>query len=410
MEKFITLYPFVYVNRCCDDAILYNTISGDSIVFKNNPCVADIVSKLGQQDYACIIQENDINNLTKFDFLRLIVEKNMGYYIDKELYSVLPLSTQSADIDGPMMLASFKKEEYIIENIREITFYVNNDFCNSKYANPATIAAAHKQFLFPIIEQQKNELPLPKIKKAINDLENNSVNINILGGNVLGYSQVEHLIKYLNKGLHNVFYYFHYTDIKIDTFHPILMDINENDTIVVLIDFPFIETHFDRWEAIINKKNVQIEFIVESDLHIQEAEIIISKYNLKNFYFKPFYNGQNLCFFKENVFMSEKDILEVKSSLFELIAKKISNPSFFGKLTVDNMGNIYTDFNNPHIGNIDKIELKKLVYELIKDENSTWLKNRRAIEPCCNCIYNILCPPFSSYENTIKRYNLCEIK
>ena len=410
MEIFFTIFPFVYISKCDNDTLFYNTVSGDSMIFKDNLFITEIVHRLEQQDYACVVNEDEINRLNQVDFFKLLVEKNIGYYIDKKHFPVLPLTTQSADINDPELVTNFKKNEYIIENLRELTFYINSGACNPACTNQLTIQKAHKQFLYPIYESQKNELPLSKIEKVIGELGTINVNINILGGNIFKYAHIESLIDILNGSTHNIFYYFHYTDWIEESSQQILSLINENETITILIDFPFHETWFKMWELIIKQKNVKIEFIVESDLQVTEAEKIISKYTLENYNFKPFYNDKNFDFFSENVFVSEGDILSVKASLFELITKKISNPAFFGKLTFDVHGNIYSSVNLPPVSTINNLNLKRLIHDLITDENSIWLKNKYTTEPCNHCIYNLLCPPISNYDYLLNRHNLCSVK
>ena len=407
MELFLTVFPFVYVNKNKNDTIFYNTISGDSIRFQNNSFISEIASRLEQQDYACIVGEDEITQLNQVNFFTLLVEKNLGYYINKEHFSILPVSTQSVDINDSKIVSSFKNNEDIIENLREVTFYINSSICSLTCANQATFHKAYKQFLFPKCELQKNDLALSKIEKVIYEIGIHNVNINVLGGNTFDYPQYESLINLLNKSTHNIFYYFHYTDLEKENSQQLFSLLNKNDTKTVLVDFPFHEEYFIKWKKFIEEKNIQFEFIVESDSHINKAENIISKFGIQNYHFKPFYNENNFDFFKENVFISEEDILSVKESLFELITKKISNPSFFGKLTFDVHGNVYSNVNLPIISSIDNLNLKHLIYELITDDNSIWLSSRIKVEPCNKCIYNLLCPPISNYETTFGQNNLC---
>jgi pseudo-rSAM protein len=210
--------------------------------------------------------------------------------------------------------------------------------------------------------------------------------------------------------MHNIFYFFHYTDLKTEVQKRYLSLINENETKTIFIDFPVMEIWLKKWEKIFEQENVQFEFIIESDSHISEAETIISTFDIQNYHFRPFYNGNNFQFFQENVFVSEDDILTVKESIFGLLTKKISNPAFFGKLTVDACGNIFTNTNLPSVGNIDDLELKQIIYEQITDDNSVWLKNKYGVEPCKNCIYNLLCPPISNYDYIFNQHDLCTVK
>lgn len=123
--------------------------------------------------------------------------------------------------------------------------------------------------------------------------------------------------------------------------------------------------------------------------------------------FRPYYNGKNIDFFEENVFVNEEDIRGIKEDLFTLVTKKISNPSFFGKLKINTDGRIFTNFNSSAIGNIKESNIKKIIFDLLEDENSSWRVNKIVVDPCRNCIYNILCPPISNYESVLGRNNLC---
>ena len=266
-----------------------------------------------------------------------------------------------------------------------------------------------KQFLFPIYESPTSELLLSKIENVIRKIEINKLNINILGGNIFRYSQIESLIKFLNKTTFNIFYYFHYKDWIEEHSPQILPLISENDIKIILIDFPFEEAQFKLWEKIVEQKNVRIEFIVENDEQMEEAEMIINRFKLNKCIFRPYYNGVNYDFFKENVFVNEEDILSVKESLFELVAKKISSPAFFGKITIDAHENIYSNINLPPVSSIECIDLERLIYDLISDEDSIWLKSKFKEKPCNKCIYNLLCPPISNYEIVLGQNNLCHM-
>jgi len=410
MEFFLTVFPFVYISKYENDTIFYNTISGENIKFKNNIHIAELAERLEYQNYACIVNKDEFEKLNQVEFFKLLIENNLGYYIDKKHFQILPAAMRCAEINNQDFIALFRNNEYIMENLREVTFYINSDIGNLNTANQLRKEKSCKQFLFPIHDSQPSELSLSKIEKIVKDIEINRLNINILGGNILKHSQIELLIRFLNETTYNISYYFHYQDWIKDHSQQIISSINEYDTKKILIDFPFNETQFEQWGNLLTQKNIRIEFFVETDEEIKEAEIVINKFKLNNYIFKPYYNGDNYEFFKENVFISEEDILSVKESLFELITKKISNPSFFGKITFDVYGNVYSNVNLPSISNIDNLNLNHLIYELITDDNSIWLRSRKKVEPCSKCIYNLLCPPISNYELVLGQNNLCTVK
>jgi len=409
MKRLFTIWPFVYTNRCEDDVLYYNTISGDSAYFKNNSAIANITEMLEQQDFFCTIDDNLVEELDKYNFFTILMKKNMGYY-RKESFPVKPVSWQNIDIYNTDIILNFKNDEYLLENLRDITFYINNYADVPVYANLQTIHKAHKQFLFPVIESSKSELSFDAIQSVLQKIAPNIVNINILGGNIFNHSQIKSLIDLFNQSLHNIYYHFHYTDLTSKMQQQFFSLIDEDAIKIILIDFPFTENDFQKWKKIINKKNILIKFIVESDIQIIEAENIISKFKLEDYHFQPFYNGKNLDFFRSNVFVSEEDILTVKESLFSLMTKKISNPSFFGKLIVNACGEIYTTINQPMVGHLIDLSLEKIIYKLITDEYSVWRKNKCLVTPCNKCIYNLLCPPISNYEYALEQCNLCHVK
>jgi len=411
MELFLTVYPFVYISKYNNDTLFYNTISGESAIFKDNIFIAELARNLEEQEYACVINKVEIDELNKVDFLKILVEKNLGYYIDKQRLKISPVTTRCVEINNQNFVAQFRNNEYIMENLREITFHINNEMGNQiTSTRQLKNLKSPKQFLFPIYESPTSELLLSKIEKVIEKIEINKLNINIIGGNIFRYSQIESLINFLNKTTFNIFYYFHYKDWIEEHSQRILPLINEHDIKIILIDFPFKEAQFKLWEAVVEQKNVRIEFIVENNDQMEEAEMIINRFKLNNCIFRPYYNGDNYDFFKENVFVNEEDILSVKESLFELVAKKISNPTFFGKFTIDAHENVYSNMNLPPVCNIDSLNLEYLIYDLISKEDSIWLNSKFKEKPCNKCIYKLLCPPVSNYDLVMNKHNLCTVK
>jgi len=407
MKKYITIFPFIYINIKDNNTLFYNTLSGNSIVFRDNECVAQLAKALEENNFACLIEEEQVNILNQSDFFNILLEKNIGYHIDSEKLPVLPFTTQCIDINDKRLVTDFKNHEHLLENVREVTFYLNNF---TSVNSPSMLYKAHHQFLFPIYEKETKELNLTNIISVLEEIKGSPININIIGGNILEYSNYYDLINELNDSKHNIFYYFHYFDLINTERIDMLSVINDKAIKVILVDFPFVRNEFSKWSKIIKQDNSRVEFIVENEEQINETEQIISEFDIKNYMFHPYYNGMNIDFFKENVFVNEDDILEVKESLFELVIKKISNPSFFGKLIFNADGKIFTSFNVPAIGNINDFKFKNLIFGLLEDENSLWRVNKTMVEPCKNCIYNILCPPISNYDYFMNKYNLCTVK
>ena len=120
----------------------------------------------------------------------------------------------------------------------------------------------------------------------------------------------------------------------------------------------------------------------------------------------PFYNGDNYDFFKENIFVSKE---EIKSVSFKDIKRNtILNHFFFGALVCMSNGDVYSNLNNTKIGNIKEHSVASMVFKELEEKRS-WLKVRKNVEPCNNCLYSSICPPLSNYEEAIGQNNLCTI-
>ena len=84
------------------------------------------------------------------------------------------------------------------------------------------------------------------------------------------------------------------------------------------------------------------------------------------------------------------------------------NPLNFGKLFILNNGDIYANLNSTKIGIHGKDSISKVLYRELNKKNS-WLQTRKNVEPCTNCVFDVLCPPISNYEYVLRKNNLCHI-
>jgi pseudo-rSAM protein len=66
-------------------------------------------------------------------------------------------------------------------------------------------------------------------------------------------------------------------------------------------------------------------------------------------------------------------------------------------------------YANPYFQALGTIEddIRELIYKELT-EGKSWLRIRD-VEPCCNCVYQWLCPSPSDYELAIGKPNLCHI-
>lgn len=159
----------------------------------------------------------------------------------------------------------------------------------------------------------------------------------------------------------------------------------------------------------INKQgiNAQWTFQIRNEEEYQKAEIWIERYSLVNTEIKPVYTCENLQFFENNIYLTEEDLKTPILSKREVFAHQALNTNDFGKLTITPDGKVYANPYFPTLGFIED-DLRELIYKELTVGQS-W-RRIRDMKPCCDCVYQWLCPSPSDYELAIGKPNLCHIE
>lgn len=157
-------------------------------------------------------------------------------------------------------------------------------------------------------------------------------------------------------------------------------------------------------------KNSKINCLirVHSESELKFFSEWIDNNQIENYKIEPVYNGENLVFFKEHVFMNKEDILSKPISMQSIMRNQVLNVNDFGKLHIDSGGNVFSNKLFPSIGNIYINTLRQLVHKEMV-EGKAWLRIRTNI-PCCDCVFQWLCPSLGDNEILIGKDNLCSIK
>lgn len=135
---------------------------------------------------------------------------------------------------------------------------------------------------------------------------------------------------------------------------------------------------------------------------------IIRDNSLKNYEIKPLFNGKNLKFIRNNVAINEKDIFEHTYSVKDLYRNATINTSSFGKITILPDGEIKTNINEKHFGNICNCYITNIVNKELYSGNS-WLHTRDDIKKYKECLFKYFCPSISNLEIRIGTQNICNI-
>ena len=70
-------------------------------------------------------------------------------------------------------------------------------------------------------------------------------------------------------------------------------------------------------------------------------------------------------------------------------------------------GKVYANVYHEPLGTIDD-DIRELIYKEM-DKGTSW-RRIRDMKPCCDCVYQWLCPSPSNYELAIGKPNLCHVK
>ena len=153
------------------------------------------------------------------------------------------------------------------------------------------------------------------------------------------------------------------------------------------------------------KLNYNFQVFTKEDLEF--AEKWVNRLQISDYKITPCYNGNNLDFFADYVYIGKNDIMESCQTKQNIFAHQALNTNDFGKLTVNSEGKVYANIHHKPLGSIDD-DIRYLVYKEML-EGTSW-RRVRSLEPCSDCVYQWLCPSPSNYEIEIGKPNLCNIK
>ena len=149
-------------------------------------------------------------------------------------------------------------------------------------------------------------------------------------------------------------------------------------------------------------------FNISSVIDYQKAEELVKEYHIEKYQLKPIYTGDNILFFKDNIFLTKEDILSSHITMKDFFTKRLINKNDFGKLHIMQNGDVYANINHPTIGNIFTNSIDEIIQKELK-EGKSWLRIRNQ-DPCDKCLYQDLCPSPSDYEIEIGYPNLCHVQ
>jgi pseudo-rSAM protein len=341
-----------------------------------------------------------------FEFVKKIIENNMGNILDYSSEKKQAIQfTQGIKIQKGIEFLTNKKDrtigEEILNYLSEVNIYLNGsckldcDSCSYGYKQTFTCKRTNP----------KSELKVEDVKNLIDLFSGIPINtLHISGGDIFRYNGLEDILLYLqNKKFQTVLYV--NSVLFFRNWHYL---INKNIFINIIIN-NIDNIEISELQNILEKNfiNYIITFFINSEDQLKKLDLITMKLDASRIDLKAIYNHKNFDFFEENVFIDKKMLFKDKYSLNEINRKQSINYNFFGKLTINNDGMIYSNINGIPLGNIRLTTLQEAIYKEL-DKNQFWRLLRKNVLPCSGCYNNSICPDISNYEIILGKYNLCQ--
>lgn len=398
------LEPYIHLSISKDKALIYNSLNQRCLEYNNNaPEVLTILKKLGNKRntyciefcYSLIKNKKEVDkfiiNLKRYFFGDIVLYKDT-----KPIFTVPEISIKNS-------LKSLSRDDVLSIGyeaklyLREITIYTGSIFSNSDFmmaVNPNTIQINESQASTPNIYNLFNKLITEISEYPFLDLINIICDINFNNNTTQSFLNT---LKENNKRI--------VIHLNIDEFIRNYNKFQNNLEYLIYIQHDY--TDLNRIFSIHSEhKNCQFIYLVKSEEDFVHFKILNEK--LANFVtIKPLYDN-NYNFFREYVYVGKKDLLNQRLSISEILTNKILNKYFFGKLLIYDNGEMRSNLFSEIGLNLSNATLTdQILFEL--KNNISWMKVRKNVKPCSNCIYNSLCPPISNYEIQLNKFNLCTI-
>lgn len=395
---YFLLKSHVYISEKKKEILLYNTMNGKYIESRNES-VIKIVRQLNKVENLYCIELSSLEIQRNEEINKFLLDargKSIGEFIKKKDLKKRPVILRP--MLGIKKNSNLKRfcfnNNQIMDYLRDLSLSINSE-CqfNCKYCSDG-----FKQFECCHNDQSNSELPITIIHNILSQIEFSSIrNFNISGGNIFNYSEFDKLLELISKFDFKKEFFVHFKNI------PNSLNLNKfqklnNFNINILVDQTVNDEEIkDLLRKLKNKTNYSFNLILQCEESLKNYSKMLKKLNLRNYFFKPYFNGSNLDFFRKFVFIDKEQILNTKYSLKEIYSKNIYNNFLFGDLSIKNTGEVYTNLYRKNVGNIKKKSIREIIYTEL-NEGTSWTLTRDKITPCKSCIYDSLCPSISKIE------------
>lgn len=401
MKKYwFTLYPNTFLWVKGNDGFIYNADNYGKLKFCNEGQIAELTNLLLDVNslYCVELTENSLGDGSVNEWVHNIIDAECGSLIEITAMSQRPLSLP------PVLKVQDDTEYYewehrqnidgnIMQNLHSLIFFINgSEYGNDLYS---------KQTLYPV----ESELTLDSEKIcrfAMNAKYSSYLSEIALVGNPFKVPGLAEMIAELKKICPVTLY---------ATIQDLARELSQAKELSAIANINLLITDNLMSDSLAEitswSDDISYTFIITSEQEYETAAQCSESLNLKNSNIIPVYNGVNLPFIEECLYLNEEDLQDIALSKREVFIRQSLNVFHFGKLYILPNGNIHSNLNESPLGTIDETP-HGIVYHELTTGNS-WLRIRNQL-PCSNCIFQWLCPSPSNYESVIGKTNLCHVK
>jgi uncharacterized protein len=407
---------YVHIAIKSNSSLLYNSLTGKTLEYSKEKKILNLLMRMLslKNQQVVLLKKSQLENPVISQFVSDVKKHFMGdiiaaSYSKGKPIQMMPKVIIKRDVNF------LKKNNYttVGENalayLTEIFLYISNkcsqkcNICNSAY----------KQFTFCTLNKKNNKhLDIKKIKILFAQLKGSSLaHLNILGGDIFTHPSFEELIDIVEGNPADITFYVHYLNLtseKSDLTNRLKLLRKQSLLLTIYVTFPLDEK---KLKAVLDAvKAVEIKyqfmFVVQNENEFLEAESIILSLNIDYVDYRPFYNGRNLDFFRENVFWDKDEVISCKPTLKQIYQNSFINTLNFGRLSIFSNGAIHTNANTSRLGILGE----NSIYDVLSKElcyGKSWRRVRKNVAPCKQCSFQALCPPLTNYSYAIGKNNLC---
>jgi pseudo-rSAM protein len=405
INYWLYLEPYTFIFSGNKEKIIYNTVDGSYLKY-TDPDVLQILEELSipENGYCIPICGESARKRSVVKCIREIRNSFSGDIVsgdhisqDTKPYIFMPALRLYNNVERIKKERGKSLGEMILRNIHEVTCFLPGNcrlkcrHCNSYYkqmnhcSSFSGVGMDTEKYicLFKSLEA----CGVNHVNIMLNDLSEESAIFSLLDVlSASSFKKIFHLFSgMINEHIEKLFIPNSQIHIFIHPFSHGVQDVKNN--MRYYKDYPF------SWICPVSSE--------------KEIEWIEKTFTFEKIKFIPFYNGNNLEFLENNLYLTIEDITNMPIEKQQIFRRQALNENFFGKLYILPSGETYSNLNFPPIGNIIDQSLGEIVYNEFNDSKA-WLKTRNE-GACKECVNKYLCPSISNYELVLNKANLCRI-